>query len=266
MSRLLHLSDTHFGTERAPVQAALERFAHACGADAIVVSGDITQRATAAQFAAARRFLERLPALPTLVLPGNHDIPLFALWQRLFSPYRRYRRGLGLQELSPTLSVGALQLIGVRSTRRRRHIDGELSARQVREVAARLRAAPASALKVVVTHQPLLVDRERDLHNVCHGAQPALAAWAEAGADLLLAGHIHWPFARALPQRHTAWAVNAGTAVSHRTRPGAPNSVNLIDYHDDAEGRHCRLRRYDCGPEGSEFSCVAERLLPLQPR
>jgi 3',5'-cyclic AMP phosphodiesterase CpdA len=266
VSRLLHLSDTHFGTERAPVLAALERFAHDCGAHAIVVSGDITQRATIAQFAAARAFLQRLPQRPTLVLPGNHDIPLFALWQRLLSPYRRYRRGLGLRELSPSLGVGPLQLIGVKSTRRRRHIDGELSERQVAEVSARLRAAPASSLKVVITHQPLLVDRERDVHNVCHGAQPALKAWAEAGADLLLAGHIHWPFALPLPQRADAWAVNAGTAVSHRTRPGAPNSVNLIDYLDDAEGRRCRLRRFDCPVTGGGFECVDERLLPLQSR
>lgn len=266
MSRLLHLSDTHFGTERAPVLAALEQFAHECGAQAIVVSGDITQRATADQFAAARGFLERLPKLPILVLAGNHDIPLFALWQRLLSPYRRYRRGLGLRELSPALAVGALQLIGVKSTRRRRHIDGELSARQIAEVASRLRAAPSSSLKVVVTHQPLLVDRQRDVHNVCHGAQPALKAWAEAGADLLLAGHIHWPFALPLPQRADAWAINAGTAVSHRTRPGAPNSVNLIDYLDDTQGRRCWLRRFDCPATGEGFACVDERLLPLQPR
>lgn len=263
MSRLLHLSDTHFGTEQAPVVAALQSLAHALQPDLIVVSGDITQRATAAQFAAARAFFDSLPAVPQLLLPGNHDIPLFALWQRLVTPYARYRRGLRVQPLAPQLQRPDLHLFAVKSTRRRRHIDGEISAAQVEDVRAALAAAPRQALKVVVTHQPLWVERAEDLHNRCHGADDALAAWVEAGADLFLAGHIHWPFAAALPQRRTAWAVNAGTAVSHRVRPGAPNSVNMIDFEIDGDTRRLQLSRYDCLFPGAAFECISQRTLAL---
>ncbi len=258
MTRILHLSDTHFGTERPQVVDALIALAHTLSPQLIVVSGDITQRATRAQFAAARRFLEALPPCPRLLLPGNHDIPLLALWQRALSPYARYRAGLGVDALAPMLSLPGVHAVAVKTTRRRRHIDGEVSPAQIEAVAATLRALPAADLKLVVTHQPLWVDRADDQHNRCHGADAALAAWVAAGADLCLAGHIHWPFAARLPQARAAWAINAGTAVSKRVRPGAPNSVNLIEWSYAQGERLCRWTRYDCAADGEPF-------LPLTP-
>lgn len=258
MSRILHLSDPHFGTEQPVMVEALLRLAHALEPQAIVVSGDITQRATRAQFASARAFLDALPGVPRLLLPGNHDIPLFALWRRLFTPYARYREGLGIDTLAPRLQLPSLCILGVKSTRRRRHIDGEISNRQIESIAQALSEQPRETLKVVVTHQPLWAERPQDLHNLCHGAGPALHRWVEAGADLFLAGHIHWPFAAALPPVGHAWAVNAGTAVSTRVRPGAPNSVNLLEYVCDDGRRTCHLVRYEwnghngfeaCGPQ-----------------
>ncbi|MCG6118308.1 MAG: metallophosphoesterase [Aquimonas sp.] len=244
MSRILHLSDTHFGTEQPAVVEALLALAHALAPDAIVLSGDITQRATVEQFRRARVFLDALPPSPRLVLAGNHDVPLFAFWQRLFTPYRRYRQGLGVVDLEPRLLLPSLRVIGVKSTRRRRHIDGEISPRQIDSVAKVLGEQPREALKIVVTHQPLWAARPQDLHNRCHGAEAALQRWVEAGADLFLAGHIHWPFAAALPPDGQAWAVNAGTAVSTRVRPGAPNSVNVIEYAREAGIRTCRLQSF----------------------
>ena len=185
MTRILHLSDTHFGTERPQVVDALIALAHTLSPQLIVVSGDITQRATRAQFAAARRFLEALPPCPRLLLPGNHDIPLLALWQRALSPYARYRAGLGVDALAPMLSLPGVHAIAVKTTRRRRHIDGEVSPAQIEAVAATLRALPAADLKLVVTHQPLWVDRADDQHNRCRGADAALAAWVAARAHPL---------------------------------------------------------------------------------
>ena len=261
MSLLLHISDTHFGTELPEVVAALHDLVHAQRPDLLVLSGDITQRATVAQFERARAFLRALPELPKLVLAGNHDVPLFNLWQRVLQPYARFRRGLDVHELAPRLDLAGFALIGVKTTRRRRHIDGEISAAQIEQVAAALERAAPDQLKVVVTHQPLWVHRSEDLHNRCHGADAALERWTQAGADLFLAGHIHWPFVEPLPQRAGSWAINAGTAVSQRLRAGIPNSCNLIRF-ERAE-RRCEVERWDCPLDGQGFRRVSLQALTL---
>ncbi|MHC4925410.1 MAG: metallophosphoesterase, partial [Planctomycetota bacterium] len=93
MVTLIHASDIHFG---APYDAAAgEAFqvaARALHADLVVVSGDFTQRAKTAEYEAARRWLDRLPDLPVVVTPGNHDVPLYRMLERVFQPYRNYRR------------------------------------------------------------------------------------------------------------------------------------------------------------------------------
>jgi len=264
VSLLLQVSDTHFGTEQPEVLAALSVLIEAQRPDVLVLSGDITQRATTAEFALARRWLDTLPTQPRLLLPGNHDIPLFNLALRLLQPYARYRKGLQQASLEGELVVGPFHLFGVRTTRRRRHIDGEISAAQTRQLVRRLAASDASRLRVVVTHQPLAVDRPQDAENVCHGALAALPQLVAAGADLFLAGHIHWPFAIPLTQRPTAWAVNAGTAVSRRVRDGVPNSCNLIRYAGAAAGeRVAQLQRWDCPLDGGGFRQVSSQTLTL---
>ncbi|HET9206155.1 MAG TPA: metallophosphoesterase, partial [Burkholderiaceae bacterium] len=102
MTTLLHISDTHFGTEQAPVVEALVRWAREQRPGLVVLSGDITQRARRKQFDAARRFVQRLGPVPTLAIPGNHDIPLFNLAARVFSPYVGYVRAFGAQ-LEPVI-------------------------------------------------------------------------------------------------------------------------------------------------------------------
>jgi 3',5'-cyclic AMP phosphodiesterase CpdA len=98
MLTLLHISDLHFGPKFLPeVGEALLRIAGELEADFVVASGDFTQRAKAAQFAAARAFLDRLPRVPCIVVPGNHDVPLYRVWERLFAPYSNYKRYISSQ-------------------------------------------------------------------------------------------------------------------------------------------------------------------------
>ncbi|WP_349744242.1 metallophosphoesterase family protein [Roseateles cavernae] len=229
---LLQISDTHFGTERAPVVAALERLAQALRPDVLLLSGDITQRATPAQFGAARAFVERLRVPHVLAIPGNHDISLFNPLARLLWPYRRYSQAFGA-ELEPQFENTEALVLALNTTRWWRHKHGELSEAQIERVARRLRAASPAQCRIVMVHQPLAVTQANDLNNRLRGHQAALRRWAEAGADLIVGGHIHLPFVLPLqpPQTGLArplWAVQAGTAVSARLRPGAGNSVNVI--------------------------------------
>lgn len=264
---LLHLSDPHFGTEQASVVEALVRWVHAQAADAVVVSGDITQRATRAQFAAARAFLQRLDAPRVLVVPGNHDIPLFDLGTRLLAPYRRYQAALG-DDLEPTLDLPHCLVLGAKTTRRWRHSDGEISPAQIERIARRLADAGPAQLRVVMVHQPVAVTRPEDHENLLHGREAALARWAEAGVDLVLGGHIHLPFAVPLPQAGGAWAVQAGTAVSSRVRSGAPNSVNLLRWPgaDDDGRRCCTLERWDFDARLEAFALALTDTLELPAR
>ena len=274
MTLLLHVSDTHFGTERAPVVAALEGLVREQRPDVLLLSGDITQRATRAQFAAARRFVDRL-ALPALVaIPGNHDIPLFNLAARLLWPYARYAQVFG-PDLEPEFENPEVLVLALNTTRRWRHVDGELSAAQIERVAQRCEQAPATQWRIVVVHQPVAVSRPQDVHNLLHGREAAVRRWSAAGVDLVLGGHIHLPFVLPLHEQWAGlprrlWAVQAGTAVSERVRPEAGNSVNLIRIDAVAgtvgpsgavEARPLQVERWDHVPAARRFECVSVRRL-----
>lgn len=245
MSVLLHISDTHFGTEQPHVVEALVALASQQGPDAVVLSGDITQRARPVQFRAAKAFVNRLGA-PVLVIPGNHDIALFDLWARLTRPYARFAKVFGA-DLEPVYSSHDLLIVGVNTTRAWRHKNGEVSAAQIDRVAKLLSAARPRQLRLVVVHQPAGVIEGTDRSNLLRGHDAATRAWSAAGADLIMGGHIHLPYTLALQDlARRLWVVQAGTAVSSRIRPGAPNSVNILRWDDaSAEGGHCCIERWD---------------------
>lgn len=229
MSVILQISDPHFGTERPQVVQALKQLATDLKPDLIVLSGDITQRAHATQFLAARAFMDELGA-PLLSVPGNHDISLLNLWSRLTRPYASHRAAFG-RDLEPVFETGELLVQGVNTTRAHRHKNGEVSSEQIDRVAERLSRASAHQLRVVVVHQPLEVMRPQDVPDRLIGHAAAQQAWAAAGADVVMGGHIHLPYVMALPGlTRSMWVVQAGTAVSRRVRRGVPNSVNVLHW------------------------------------
>ena len=264
MSLLLHISDTHFGTEQPQVVAALQALALERKPDLLVFSGDVTQRARSSQFAAARRFCDSLGIARSLVLPGNHDIPLLNIAARLLWPYAGYQRAFG-KDLEPTVDTDDLLVVGINTTRARRHKNGEVSARQVERVARQLAAARPGQLRVVVTHQPAAVLKPQDNHDRLRGAEPALQAWSAAGADLVLGGHIHLPYVMEVRLARTMWCVQAGTAVSSRVRGGTANSVNLLHWQAQAPGapRRCVVERCDFDAASGRFAGAAPRVLLL---
>jgi 3',5'-cyclic AMP phosphodiesterase CpdA len=259
MSVLLHISDPHFGTEVAPVARALLALGRSLEPDLIVVSGDITQRARRAQFAAAHAFLTQLaPAGPLLVIPGNHDIPLFDLPSRLASPYASFARAFGT-DLEPTYEADRLLVLCLNTTRWFRHKHGQVSDEQIDRTAARLRRARPEQLRVVVTHQPVHVLQQTDRNNLLRNHARAVRVWSDAGADIVMGGHIHLPYVCSLRDRlpdlrRNTWVVQAGTAVSKRIRDDVPNSVNVVRH---ADGSRCSVERWDYASTACEFRQVA---------
>ncbi|QPF73928.1 metallophosphoesterase [Roseateles sp. DAIF2] len=261
---LLQLSDPHFGTERPEVMAALAALVAEQRPSLLLLSGDITQRATAAQFAAARAYVERLAVPRLLALPGNHDLPLLNLPLRCAAPYRRYARAFGAPH-DAVHEEADLLLLTLNSSRWYRHKNGELSEAQVEAAAERLRRARPGQLRVLALHHPLAAITERDRReNLLRGHAEVLARWADAGADLVLGGHIHLPYL--LPLRPGAaarplWVLQAGTALSRRLRGGLPNSVNLLRI---APGRRALAERWDHDEAAGRFNRVlAQELQPL---
>jgi 3',5'-cyclic AMP phosphodiesterase CpdA len=252
MTVLLHISDTHFGTEEQAVVAGVQKLVREQRPDAVILSGDLTQRARSSQFAAARKFCDSLHVPRLLTLPGNHDLPLYNVAARFVSPYGNYKAFFG-ENLEPELDFGDVLVIGVNTTRPSRHKDGEVSKEQVERVVQRLGRARPNQLRIVVTHQPACVLREKDEKDRLHGGEMALQAWARAGADLVLGGHIHLPFVADLaaraqqPTPRPLYCLQAGTAVSQRTRHAVPNSLNLIRWEQPSVGgqRMVRAERWD---------------------
>ncbi|MFA7553031.1 MAG: metallophosphoesterase [Spongiibacteraceae bacterium] len=253
---LIHLSDTHFGTEDIQVKTALQRCLQSLDTDFLIVSGDITQRARSEQFAAAKIFFASLPARQVLVIPGNHDIPLINLAARLFFPFRTYKKYLAT-DLQPTYRSDALWVMCLNTVQRSKHVDGNVSSKQLAWVTQQLQAAPNTALKVVVAHHPFAAQLTTDNKNIIGGAVKAIEQWGKAGLDLVLGGHIHFPFTAPLSRymvglQGNPWVVQAGTAISTRVRNSIPNSFMRLQFDTGRDGL-C-IQRWDYDHERDCFS------------
>lgn len=207
MRTLAHLSDLHFGRVDARVLEPLRMALRAIGPDLVVVSGDLTQRARSSQFREARAFLDSLP-FARLVIPGNHDIPLYNVARRILAPLRGYRRIVD-GDLAPVYVDAEIVVAGVNTARSLAFKGGRIGASQLARLRALLGAEPASKTKIVVTHHPF--DGEL----------------AKCGADLLLSGHLHEAEVALSAGGAATLVVQAGTATSSRTRE-SPNSFNVL--------------------------------------
>jgi 3',5'-cyclic AMP phosphodiesterase CpdA len=232
MRTIVHLSDLHFGRLDARIMSPLVDRIEAIRPDLIAISGDLTQRARPRQFQEARAFLNQLPC-PTIVVPGNHDIPLFNVAARLLDPFGAYRRYISAN-LEPAHIDEEMAVIGLNSARALVSGGrGRLNMAQVADAAVRLTALTAASVKVIVTHHPFDVPKGFDSVHLVGRANAAMARLARAGADLFLAGHLHVSHVGHTAERyqiagHSALVVQAGT-LSTRGR-GELNSFNVLRF------------------------------------
>jgi 3',5'-cyclic AMP phosphodiesterase CpdA len=235
MRTLVHLSDLHFGRIDAALLDPLVASVHDVAPDVVVVSGDLTQRARRSQFAAARAFLARMPG-PQVVVPGNHDVPLWNVFARMLRPLENYKRYIG-PELQPSFVDAELAVVGVNTARSLVVKNGRINREQLRALRATLAALPDDVVKVVVTHHPFDVGEGDDFDQRVGRADLAMATFARCGVDVLLAGHLHASRSGDSGDRYAldgyeALVVAAGTATSTRGR-GEANSFNVLRVEPD---------------------------------
>ena len=228
--RLAHLSDIHFGGENGPAVAAATQMLNAQAFDLVVVTGDLTRYAEAAEFEAAAAWLKEVEA-PTLVTPGNHDAPYLAWAERVFAPFRRYERAIGPAPAQVYLA-GEFAVRGLNTARgaqpRLNWSKGQISRRQVRAAVDWFEGSAPECVRIVACHHPLTEMIGGPMTGRVCGGEAAARDFAEAGVDLVLSGHIHAPFTWPYPFGDgKTYAVGAGT-LSVRQR-GVPAGFNVID-------------------------------------
>jgi 3',5'-cyclic AMP phosphodiesterase CpdA len=229
MRVIVHLSDIHFGridpTTVQPLADTISRIRP----DLLAVSGDLTQRARRSEFVQARSFLDGLP-FPQLVVPGNHDVPLYNVFTRFFTPLARYTHAI-TADLSPVHRDEEMVVVGVNTARSWTWGEGRINETQVDEIVEHLAGAPTGLIRIVVTHHPFDLPEGVKETRLLGRAAMAMAKLSGAGADLFLAGHLHISHIGHTAERyniagHSALVVQAGT-VSTRSRGEQP-SFNVL--------------------------------------
>ena len=268
MLAVIHGSDLHFGRFHDP--GAVPAFLTAVEAARpalIVLSGDLTQRAKVREYRAARAFLERLPRVPVVLTPGNHDVPLYRVLERWRGPYRNYRRHIGPEGDAVTRIPGATTVALNSTAPWRAVVQGRIHDRQIRFAERAFGAAAEGDLRILVTHHPLAIIPDRKTERPVPGAAGIVAALDGMGVDLILGGHLHRAYAAragaALPAgggSPGALIVQCGTTTSYRGRVEEmrANSFNLI-----RAGRETlEVTRFLRGPEEAAFTPAVRERFP----
>lgn len=238
MLTVLHISDLHFGPPYHPeVGEALLRFAEAAEADLIVASGDFTQRAKEEQFRDARAFLDRLPPLPLVVTPGNHDVPLYRVAERLREPYRNYRRYIS-EELDTVTRVPGAVVVALNSTAPYQRItNGRVHGWQLEYARRAFEGTPDEVQRILVSHHHFAPPPDFEGAEAMPKAKRALDAFTEMRVDLILGGHLHRAYIgnsldvySGVDREHGIVIAQSGTSTSRRgrAREREKNSFNMI--------------------------------------
>lgn len=229
MRTVVHISDLHFNHIDPVVVPRLAEAIAAARPDVVVVSGDITQRAKKREFASARDFLAELPK-PQIVVPGNHDVPLYNVLARWLSPLDNFRRYI-TDDLEPFYRDDEIAVLGVNTARSLTFKNGRINSEQVARSCSRFVPASPDAVRIVVTHHPFALPGIIDEPIVGRAAM-AIDGFARCRVDMILSGHLHMSHTAHSVDRfrgtsHSALLIQAGTATSHRRR-GEANSFNVL--------------------------------------
>ena len=272
MITLLHISDLHFGPPYVPrVGEALLEAAAALEPDVVVASGDFTQRAKPEQFEEARAYLDRLPSVPTVVVPGNHDVPLYRVFERIFSPYRWYRKHIA-EELDHVVEIEGAVIVALNSTSPLRALtNGRIDSSQLEFCRRAFESTPPGTVRIVVAHHHFAPAPDYEGGQVMPGAKRAIDVFTELEVDVVMGGHLHRAYIGTsldmypgLNRDHGITIVQSGTSTSRRgrAREREKNSFNVVRITDEI----VRITHYMYFDDAEGFASVSRHIFPRNHR
>jgi Icc protein len=213
---IAHISDLHCGSPHF-MPDLLERAideVNELRPDVTIITGDLTADGFKQEYETARAFVDRIDCEDVIVVPGNHDSRNvgYIHFEDLFGPRSR------------DLHKGGVTIVAVDSS------EPDLDYGQIgrnRYVYIEERFSQPAELRIFVLHHHLLpvpgTGRER---NVVYDAGDLLEVLLRAGANLVLCGHKHVPYAWKLED---LFVVSAGTVSSLRLRGNTRPCYNIIE-------------------------------------
>ena len=261
-TRILHVSDLHFGRNDRPESiGALATLIGEVGPELVIASGDLTHRGLQSQHERAAAFLRGLD-LPVLAIPGNHDIP-YTFPKRFTKPWLEFERQW--DETEPLYRSDALLVVGLNSVRPWRHQSGRLRPSQIERARELLAGATESVLRVVVFHHHLLGAPWRSRKKPVAKRNVVLAGLVDAGADLILAGHIHqstiaerreFELSKPEGERAVVVSIAPGFGQPRPHRRGEARGLHVYEVEPDA------LRSLTYIWRGDGWALTAARVFP----
>ena len=218
----------------------------------IVVTGDLTNIALPAEFVAARRWLEDIgSASDVTVIPGNHDACVRIDWRHSLAHWAQFMSGsreAGGREAPPSSTGdfpfvrrrGAIAFVGLTSAVPMpvtgTPAAGRLGPQQIAGLRKTLAALGREGLfrVILIHHSPLPAV---SIRKALLDAPDFIAVLADAGAELVLHGHLHQSDFEeiALPGGAIpVIGVPSASARPHRGRPPARYHIYRLSGQRDA--------------------------------
>ncbi|HRD68831.1 MAG TPA: metallophosphoesterase [Legionella sp.] len=222
--RIVHISDLHFGMEDQVIVDSFIADLALIQAHLIIISGDVTQRALEEQYVQFQHFLKRLN-VPYVVVPGNHDIPLYNPWKRFTHPFKNYKKYVSNQ-LGSTFKNDEVTILGVNSATPYKLKDGVLSQRTIGRIKNYFKQ-DSGAFNIVFFHHNL--NYFSGMHHPLNNAEEFIAYLKDSPIHMVCTGHLHYATLKLVAKNEGHCAIlHGGSLCCERTNDGK-NSFYLID-------------------------------------
>lgn len=241
---ILHLSDLHFGRIDQSVLINLKKFLeeHKDSITHYILTGDLTQRARSHEFIDASEFLKTLNK-PLFLVPGNHDIPLYNLYQRLFTPYKKFLRFFK-SHAQTFYEDDQVAIFGLWTTNNLTVAQGKVKQRELDEMKSKFQHVSQEKIRIIASHHPVFSPYE----PMNKKAQSEIL---NLGPHLVLSGHEHFAEARHFSESSKLpIVISSGTSTSTRLREQS-NGFNLISI----ENKEVTVKIYQFDSQIGEFKC-----------